>query len=201
MNHLQPWKSRKSPVQSHPFTPSLQGQRGMVGIGDQISTGITISAETGKESPVLFTGSQDFHAFQSAERLHKIKSQWQGSRLFEDLWMSDHPKTSAKNQLRHSYTLRFNQCRFKPLLDFQVAVTVLPVRMNQDIDIEEPHSPVIIRLGIHHLEQLSRRVEANALPQARPLEGGKDRALRLPSGLGSRDQGRPEGLFDYLPER
>jgi hypothetical protein len=173
----------------------------MVGIGDQISTGITISAETGKESPVLFTGSQDFHAFQSAERLHKIKSQWQGSRLFEDLWMSDHPKTSAKNQLRHSYTPRFNQCRYKPLLDFQVAVTVLPVRMNQDIDIEEPHSPVIIRLGIHHLEQLSRRVEANALPQARPLEGGKDRALRLPSGLGSRDQGRPEGLFDYLPKR
>jgi hypothetical protein len=44
----------------------------MVGIGDQISTGITISAETGKESPVLFTGSQDFHAFQSAERLHEF---------------------------------------------------------------------------------------------------------------------------------
>jgi hypothetical protein len=71
--------------------------------------------------------------------------------------------------------------------------------MNQDIDVKQSHEKP--RLGLHHLEQLSRRIEADALPQARSLEGGKDRALRLSSGLGSRDQGRPEGLFDYLPER
>ena len=72
MHNPKSLKTRKSTVQSHPFAPCLYGQRGVVGIGNKISTSIAVTAQTGKDSPVLFTGSQDLHAFQSAERLHEF---------------------------------------------------------------------------------------------------------------------------------
>ena len=89
------------------------------------------------------------------------------------------------------------ECRFKPPFYLPMALAVLPMGVNQYIDIKKLHLP---RLGIHYIKQRRRGIQVDTLSQTAPLERDKRRPF-LVGGFGTRGEGGSQGLLNDLAER
>ncbi len=102
---MPPTKSREageSSIGREPFAAPFDRERRMIGVGNQVSLGISPSAEIEEDLPVPGAGSDDRHFRTGTDVVDEINRRGQRGRRVETLGMSDDAKTTAQGQLGHA---------------------------------------------------------------------------------------------------
>ena len=139
MPPTKPGKAGIVAIGGDPLNAVLDGQRCVVGIGNEIPSGICLPAEVKENRPVPGAGSKDRHAGMIPEhayiRCRRVRRRWG----IEDLGMSEHPQAAAQGEFRHAAAVHGIEPLLEPRAILRVPRCILPVSVHDHVHVEQDH--------------------------------------------------------------
>lgn len=137
--HSEPWEATEVAAGRDPLAPRFDRQGGKIGVGDQISAGVGITTEPGKDLPVTSTGRQQHHVRPRPQDLGKLERFRKRCRRIEDPRVRRDPKKPAQHQIAETEGRFAGEGPLQPPARPVVAWSIFTKSPYQHVDIRQNH--------------------------------------------------------------